>query len=410
MCAYSVMKLCASKFKYMREEIMENLVQTRTHVRISSTMDFKSRVRNWWKRLRLKNALQHIGLLVTLMAYTLAGGLVFRRFEYPAELSRIRYFNASLSEKRQYLIDFITNGTDESKSDYLISNELVEYEKLLQESFKAGIPRFPDEGDLEKWTTLKAVFFSSTVLTTIGYGHIVPMTTEGRAFCILFAFIGIPLTLTVIADWGRLFATTVSSVYHHIPPLPARFRGAMEARRTSSFALWAVCFLFIYLAAGAGLFVIWEEDWTFFEGFYFCFVTMTTIGFGDLVPKQPKYMLLCTLYILVGLALTSTIIELLRRQYAQSWRQLQALSGPLAENFRKFAENAPNLDVLAFQQDLMKVLTVVTMSKRTSGKKEKKMKRKEWEEAIEAAIRDLTASATEHKPQVLQIVIYESSV
>lgn len=71
-------------------------------------------------------------------------------------------------------------------------------------------------------------------------------------------------------------------------------------------------------------------------------------------------MLLCTLYILVGLALTSTIIELVRRQYAQSWRQLQALRGPLAENFRKFADNAPGLDVLAFQQDLMKVLTVVS--------------------------------------------------
>lgn len=78
------------------------------------------------------------------------------------------------------------------------------------------------------------------------------------------------------------------------------------------------------------------------------------------VLEEPKYMLLCTLYILVGLALTSTIIELVRRQYAQSWRQLQALSGPLADNLRKLAENAPGLDVTAFQQDLRKVLTVVS--------------------------------------------------
>lgn len=38
---------------------------------------------------------------------------------------------------------------------------------------------------------------------------------------------------------------------------------------------------------------------------------------------KPNYMLWCTLYILVGLALTSTIIELVRRQYAQSWEKLQ---------------------------------------------------------------------------------------
>lgn len=77
--------------------------------------------------------------------------------------------------------------------------------------------------------------------------------------------------------------------------------------------------------------------------------------------EQPKYMLLCTLYILVGLALTSTIIELVRRQYAHSWRQLQALRGPLTENFRKLADNAQGLDMLALQQDLMKVLTVVSI-------------------------------------------------
>lgn len=41
------------------------------------------------------------------------------------------------------------------------------------------------------------------------------------------------------------------------------------------------------------------------------------------IVEKPNYMLLCTLYILIGLALTSTIIELVRRQYATSWAKLQ---------------------------------------------------------------------------------------
>ncbi|ENN82598.1 hypothetical protein YQE_01030, partial [Dendroctonus ponderosae] len=352
------------------------LIAVETRVQISSSMDFKSRVRDWWQSLRLKAFCQHAGLLVALAGYTVLGGLVFRRLEYPAELSRIEYHNSTLSQTRQNLIRIIVNNSDLRN---LISIELDNYEKALE----------------------------------VGYGNIVPMTLEGKAFCVVFALIGIPLTMTVIADWGRLFASTLSAVMQQIPPLPKSLRNAMVARRTSSYALSAVCFLFVYLAAGAAIFVLWEEEWSFFDGFYFCFITMTTIGFGDLVPTQPKYMLLCTLYILVGLALTSTIIELVRRQYAQSWRQLQALRGPLAENFWKFADNAPGLDVLAFQQDLMKVLTVVSMPKRIGSRKDKKNKGKvdkDWEDALQVVIQDITKKCSNKEQQLVQIVVYESSV
>lgn len=46
-----------------------------------------------------------------------------------------------------------------------------------------------------------------------------------------------------------------------------------------------------------------------------------------------------------------------------------------------------------------------------SSKKEKKVKQKDWEDAIEAVIKDITVGAIEQKsPPVVQIVIYESSV
>lgn len=67
-------------------------------------------------------------------------------------------------------------------------------------------------------------------------------------------------------------------------------------------------------------------------------------------------MLWCTVYILVGLALTSTIIELVRRQYMESWQRIQDLS--FADTLRRMQLGGGALDVSALQNDIRRVLTV----------------------------------------------------
>ncbi|XP_039962273.1 TWiK family of potassium channels protein 7 isoform X3 [Bactrocera neohumeralis] len=358
-----------------------------------------------WKSSKWKSALNHIGLLVSLSIYCGVGGLVFRQLERPAELERLQYLKGVVKTHREKFITTILNNTDVLNFNELIAKELAKYEVAVQEAAEGGLlieadKDFPEP--YERWSILQAVFFSSTVLTTIGYGNIVPVTTGGRAFCICFALIGIPFTLTVIADWGRLFATAVSVLGKYMPKFPSftNFIG-----KTWFYAVLAVCFLGVYLAAGAWLLLLWEDDWTFFDGFYFCFITMTTIGFGDLVPKKPNYMLLCTLYILIGLALTSTIIELVRRQYATSWAKLQELSGPMAETLRRLGETAGyGLDYMALQ----KVLTV-SMPKWNTGTKKDNADIAALEAITNALLKEVK-EAQENKPKVLKIVIYETSV
>ncbi|CAG0891117.1 unnamed protein product, partial [Cyprideis torosa] len=195
------------------------------------------------------------------------------------------------------------------------------------------------------------VLFYFLLSSFLGYGHIAPVTTPGRVFCIIFALIGVPITLTAITDLGKLLASFISWVYQKLKKRCKVLSKLKEStlaasKNTSAVVLGALTFLTAYISIGGFLFMMWE-DWSFFEAFYFCFITMTTIGLGDFVPKQHTYMFLCTIYILLGLALTSTIIELVRRQYADSWARMKELSGrlaelsgPLSETLKKLGDQA----------------------------------------------------------------------
>ena len=130
-----------------------------------------------------------------------------------------------------------------------------------------------------------------------------------------------------------------------------------------------VTILGLFFACGALLLTLYE-DWSFFDAFYFCFITSTTIGFGDLTPSiagegieiffkmlklielnvifvdKGLYMIIVTVYIFLGLAFTSTIIEIVRRQMVENLRKMQELRAQiqaqvrLAETLKKLSDNA----------------------------------------------------------------------
>ena len=69
------------------------------------------------------------------------------------------------------------------------------------------------------------------------------------------------------------------------------------------------------------------------------------------------YLIVCNFYILIGLAFTSTIIELVRRQYNESWCKIQELRAQiqmqikLAATMRQLAAN--NVDLEGMGMDLV---------------------------------------------------------
>lgn len=92
--------------------------------------------------------------------------------------------------------------------------------------------------------------------------------------------------------------------------------------------IWLCVFLVVsYIFGGAFLFSNWEK-WHFLDSAYFCFITLTTIGFGDFVPAQrvtsgtsgEVSIALCSLYLLFGIALLAMSFNLVQEEVISSVR------------------------------------------------------------------------------------------
>ncbi|CAD6192751.1 unnamed protein product, partial [Caenorhabditis auriculariae] len=174
----------------------------------------------------------------------------------------------------------------------------------------------------EIWSFSTSIFFAVTVVTTIGYGNPVPVTNLGRIVCIMFSLFGIPLTLVTIADLGKFLSEHLVWLYGNYLKLKHLIldRGRKDRREHVCEhcqshgighdmhiieeqripALLVLAILIAYTALG-GVLMSKLEPWSFFTSFYWSFITMTTVGFGDLMPRR--------------LAITTMCIDLVGVQY-----------------------------------------------------------------------------------------------
>jgi hypothetical protein len=221
------------------------------------------------------------------------------------------------------------------------------------------------------------------IVLVSGYGHITPKTNWGRLVTILYALVGIPLTLLTVSNLGSIMATAFRFLYKNVccglcclccqKPDRRKRAGAKydvengdpgaSKRLTSSDSpehspkksgitvTWrlgvqrllktsdnktvsvpiSVSLLLItsYILFGAALFTAWENEWNMLIGSYFCFITLTTIGFGDYVPgtaydswASQEKLIFCSLYLIVGLALIAMCFDLMQEEVRNKCRSL----------------------------------------------------------------------------------------
>ncbi|XP_053285399.1 potassium channel subfamily K member 15 [Pleuronectes platessa] len=233
-----------------------------------------------------------LSLILSIVCYLLVGAAVFNALESEREGDRRKVLEQRLGElQRKYGF---------SERDYRQMERVV----LLAEPHRAG----------RQWRFTGSFYFAVTVITTIGYGHVAPQTDAGKAFCMFYAVLGIPLTLVMFQSLGERSNTFVRYLLR-------RAKQGLGLRKVEvsmgNMVLVGLLSCMSTLCVGAVAFSHFE-DWTFFNAYYYCFITLTTIGFGDFVAlqrrdalqKRPPYVAFSFMYILVGLTVIGAFLNL----------------------------------------------------------------------------------------------------
>jgi len=290
----------------------------------------------------------NVGICVLVLGYLILGAFIFQYIEEQENLTE-----SFIVSKRNKTVMKLWNITERYNTLHLSnwSSDVVTIIAQYQTEVIAAAERGFDGKDIPDnvWNFSGALLYSLTVITTIGYGHIVPKTPIGKMFTIFYAVIGIPLFLLYLSNIGQIFATSfkwtysrlckcqilrrhrrkyrIENIPSHIHPGLVDLQKAETAKdggaslrsgslsensltssicsheadledeeedelseerpeslsRVSVPISLSIAVMITYICGGAILFGQWEH-WVFLDGFYFCFISLTTIGFGDLVP------------------------------------------------------------------------------------------------------------------------------
>ncbi|KRX16471.1 Potassium channel subfamily K member 3, partial [Trichinella nelsoni] len=253
----------------------------------------------------------HLLSFVLLIVYTLIGGAVFYAFESDQH-SNITVANLNeKNEQARRMLDHLRKvfalkmwkvgrHAGAMSTKFARSRAIWKwYEQNVDNvtEFCQSTNQQPNKAAVD-WSFWSSVYYAVTVYTTIGYGDMTPSTTSGKILTMIYALCGIPLICYILQDWGWL----------EFGDLPI------------SVALLMVIFL---LCISASMFLIWEDELTYFESFYFFFISFTTIGFGDIVPKYRISMAMCIVPVLMGLATVSMTINLVQSKIEQLFENMK---------------------------------------------------------------------------------------
>ncbi|CAJ0588650.1 unnamed protein product [Cylicocyclus nassatus] len=316
---------------------------------------------------------------VALVSYTIFGAVLFRFFEMENDRrARELYRNRTeyaMNQVVERMLEVRCHDVQlrEADHDYQVQHARDALTWFLVELNLTEV--ITEKTNDTPWTWLGSMFYAGQLYTTIGYGYPITRTPAGRVASIFYILFGIPIFLIILKDIGRLMSRGFRKLYKRLrgsqqkiaqsrtlrllsqpfmnlspsdqenlkekakdvelgPEEQNKVNAKLYAENAFPIPI-ALAILFIWILFSSGLFCLWESRWGYLTSVYFFFVSISTVGLGDIVFLNPDMMIFMFLLILIGLALLSMCFNLIQ---AALERLLDRLLEEYIEEIEKMAE------------------------------------------------------------------------
>ncbi|XP_063708919.1 TWiK family of potassium channels protein 7 [Culicoides brevitarsis] len=314
-----------------------------------------------------KNIWSLIGVTFLIISYAGLGSIIFLTLdakedplfvETAVAASKPRQADVAYSLVRTRIVDRLWSITEDLNILYkdnwtrLATQEVIEFQNaLLSEVRNSQINNDTSKSfssnKLDNWTYSTAFLYSLTLMTTIGYGSLSPPSEYMKLFALAYACVGIGIVLLYLSITGeilsRFLKATINKISFCMQNTDQKNR---NTRKTSNNIFVAVIIsiftLLFYMIFGTLMMKhLQAPHWSTIDAFYFCFATLSTIGYGQLFPSTSISQFACALYILIGMALVSMCFNLVQVELV-IW-------------FKALSQNLEQLEIPFENNDLSKV-------------------------------------------------------
>mmetsp|Transcript_49580 Transcript_49580/g.114916 ORF Transcript_49580/g.114916 Transcript_49580/m.114916 type:complete len:324 (+) Transcript_49580:65-1036(+) len=220
------------------------------------------------------------------------------------------------------------------------------------------------------YTVTDSLYLMAQVITTVGYGDLIPTTNAGFLFQAFFVMSSVLMlsgcASALLSDFVQNQQNKVQRKVDYLltvafgdkdgdgePDLPTENRGCCQrfckwylAQKDLRRCIRALLIWFCCVFVGMLFFSHFPgEDKTLIEAFYMCVITLSTVGYGDKTPNTETGKAFATIWMLVGTAALADLVSKFSVAFVDDSTRKQ---------FGPAALSAPMLDCIFEDEDINK--------------------------------------------------------